>query len=254
MPEFDYKRHLINSGMKIIGSGTLASAPAASASNKDLLYMSTDFGLCKSSGVFNNVGTDLINCGVLPYLAPIASSNGAITIEILYCTSSINVFAAPVSWADSESLINLAVKQRTTNKLWALTTGSVLVESSNVITSNTFNKVIVSRRQASTAITLNSVSTVVSASSTLSTVNRKFFIGGHPTNENIEGRVWRVRVYSGYTGDESLSALTMLDEWDFNKWDGSANGMSLNGYPFVVSDGTPFTAKGYSWIPMSLLQ
>lgn len=41
MPEFDYKRHLINSGMNIIGSGTLANAPVASTSNLGTFYLET---------------------------------------------------------------------------------------------------------------------------------------------------------------------------------------------------------------------
>jgi hypothetical protein len=245
---------LIPVPVTIIGSGPLASAPVASAANQNMWYQSTDFGLCKYVSVFENAGTDLINCGFLPYLADIALANGPLTIELIYCTTQIGVFTTPVSWADSSSLINFAIKQRSSNKLWALNNGAVLAESTNAIATNVFNKVVASRRSTSTTITLNGISKTVVANSVFSITNRSFFIGGHPTEENMDGCVCMVRIYSGYTQNDSVSGLTLLDEWDFNKYAGGLTGASLMGYPFAVVDGTPETRLGYRCIPWSLLQ
>jgi len=55
--------YLVPAPVTIIGSGPLASAPAASAANQNLFYMSTNFGLCKYVSVFNNAGSDWIDCG-----------------------------------------------------------------------------------------------------------------------------------------------------------------------------------------------
>lgn len=56
----------------IIGSGTLANAPVASASNQNLFYMSTDFGLCLSRRAVYLNGPDTLT------FAPVASGLKAI--------------------------------------------------------------------------------------------------------------------------------------------------------------------------------
>lgn len=68
MPEFDYRKHIMQSGLTIIGTGTLASAPVASVANQNMFYMSTDFGLCLSRRIVLLNGPDTLT------FAPVASN------------------------------------------------------------------------------------------------------------------------------------------------------------------------------------
>lgn len=76
MPEFDYKRHLINSGMNIIGSGTLANAPVASTSNLGTFYLETGDPLWPNGRLYTSRHNgNYVNSGVIAAKDTVSCAN-----------------------------------------------------------------------------------------------------------------------------------------------------------------------------------
>ena len=245
---------LIPVPVTIIGSGPLANAPVASAANQNLFYMSTDFGLCKYVSVFNNAGSDWINCGVLPYVEDAVANNSAITLECVFATASIGANMVPAVIGGLLTETNLSLKVRDSGLMWA-NVGSQSVIGNSQLIANRFYRAKASRNNTTISLCYNDLSFVRSVANSLAYPNKPFLIGGHLSNaENFEGQIAKVRVYSGYSATCDVSSLVLLDEWDFNTWAGGLTGSSLMGYPFTVVDGTPETRLGYRCIPWSVLQ
>ena len=244
---------LIPVPVTIIGSGPLASAPEASAANQNMWYMSTDFGLCKYVSVCENAGTDLVNCGVLPYLENIQANNLPVTIECVFAEKTLNVFATPAVWGGLAVETNLALKARNISVMWGNVGGESVVGNST-LTANRFVRAKVSRDAGNMSLCYNNLSYTRVATNSLAFPAKPLLIGGYSNSENVEGPIAKARVYSGYSATCDVSSLVLLDEWDFNQWSGGLTGSSLMGYPFTVVDGAPETRLGYRCIPWGVLQ
>lgn len=242
------------SGLKFVGSGPLANAPVASAANQNMWYMSTDFGLCKYVSVFENAGTDLVNCGVLPYVEDAVANDSDITLECVFAAASIGANMVPAVIGGLLAETNISLKVRDSGLMWA-NVGMLSVVGNSTLVVNKFYRAKASRNSTKISLCYNDLSFVRSVTNPLAYPNKPFLIGGHLSNsENFEGSIAKVRVYSGYSATCDVSSLVLLDEWDFNKWAGGLTGSSLKGYPFTVVDGTPETRLGYRCIPWSVLQ
>lgn len=237
-------------GLPIIGSGPIANAPAAGAGNNNALWVDGS-SIYQCVGVFNNAGTDFVNCG-----------RPANLISLLVPTVASTVCA-----------VVLPSNYSQTGQLYALSGGSGAIVSQTYVQTGSFGYSC-----GGASVSVIPVSTVgfksVRSSNTGSahfitvdgspssmvangadTYSGSLFIGGRTDGEsvNFEGRIASVSFYSGFNADGSCTGLQLIDRYDFNKWDGSANGTSLMGNPYTVTDGTPLTAKSYAWVNRALL-
>lgn len=251
MSEFDYRKHIMQSGLKIIGSGPLASAPVASAGNQNLYYMSTDFGLCKYVSVFNNVGTDWINCGRPSWLDQLRPSVDEFTICAVFMPSSFPSASRIYSLegvAGAQTQFSLI--PNATGGLFARLGGTSASPLHTGLTANTWynHKLNAKLPVANSTSVLNGASVaILTPSNYVSTSN--LFIGAfsqNPTVENFEGMIAKVAFCNG--------SGVIVDVLDLNKWDGSSAVYFDSGHACTVTDGTPFTAKSYACIPWSVLK
>ena len=236
------------SGLKFVGSGPLASAPEASAGNQNMWYMSTDFGLCRYVSVFNNVGLDWIDCGFPPLLSGLTGIADSFTLEAVFSITtarnsrilSFGESAGASQWRLMTSLAGALVP----------TIGSTSSARGSYVV-NEWVKYEIKATAGSNLATAykNGIQQGSQFAITDETSLTSLIIGGfsgNPSAENLEGMVacFRVRDGSG----------TVIDTLDLNKWDGTAIARFDSGHACTVSDGTPFTAKSYACIPMSVLQ
>ena len=244
--------YLVPDPVTIIGSGPLASAPAASAVNQNLFYMSTDFGLCKYVSVFNNAGSDWIDCGRPSWLAQLRPNVDAFFIDVVYSIASYSAVGRVYSLEAASSLETQFSMIPTSNaSATYIRIGGAGTINIGKVPINTFvrhtlaGKVPASASQST--LNDNAPVTITSGGSFISPNN--LVLGGYspdPATQNMEGRIACFRVRNG--------AGAVIDMLDLNKWDGTGTVRFDSGHACMVTDGTPFTAKSYSLIPMSVLR
>ena len=240
----------------IIGSGPLASAPAASAGNQNMFYMSTDFGLCKYVGVFRNEGVDWINCGRPAWLSNLVPKVNTFTIEATSSPKSLS-FQSIVGLADVDPPPNPTKTQfllgyKSGGAFEVYVGGTAIGGTSGLFPVNVFNRATVAVGLTQAKCYKNGVLDVSFNIST-KVSSADLYIGALANGYNFEGDIASVRIYSGVNADGSTTGLTLLDKYDFNKWDGSVSGTSDMGYAYTVTKATPFTELSFACVPMSIL-
>ena len=238
------------SGLKFVGSGPLANAPVASAANQNMWYMSTDFGLCKYVSVFNNAGSDWINCGRPSWLDQLRPDVDAFTVCAVFMPTSLPS-ASRVYSLDGASGVQtqFSLIPISTGGLHSRLGGTSANPIHTGLTANTWynHKLNAKIPVANSTSVLNGANVaVLTPGNYVSTSN--LFIGGrseNPTTENFEGMIAKFAVFNG--------SGVIIDVLDLNKWDGTGTVRFDSGHACTVTDGTPFTAKSYSLIPWSIL-
>ena len=238
------------SGLKFVGSGTLASAPEASAANQNMWYMSTDFGLCKYVGVFNNAGSDWIDCGRPSWLAQLRPSVDEFTICAVFMLSSLPSPSRVYSLEGTGGAqTQFSLIPTATGGLYSRLGGTSASTLHTGLTANTWynHKLNAKLPVANSTSVLNGESVaVLTPGNYVSTSN--LFIGGfsqNPTVENFEGMIAKFAVCNG--------SGVIIDVLDLNKWDGSSTVYFDSGHACTVTDGAPLTKKGYACIPWGVL-
>ena len=73
------------------------------------------------------------------------------------------------------------------------------------------------------------------------------------TSNNFEGLIVSISFFAGFNTDGTCNGLTLVDKYDFTKWDGSANGASLKGNPYTIVARSPITERVAALVPVSML-
>ena len=241
---------LIPVPVTIIGSGPLASAPVASAANQNVWYMSTDFGLCKYVSVFNNAGSDWINCGRPSWLDQLRPDVDAFTVCAVFMPTSVPTASRVYSLEGSSgSQTQFSLIPISNGGLHSRLGGTSANPIHTGLTANTWynHKLNAKIPVANSTSVLNGANVaVLTPGNYVSTSN--LFIGTYsqnPTVENFEGMIAKFAVCNG--------SGAIIDVLDLNKWDGSSTVYFDSGHACTVTDGAPLTKKGYACIPWSVL-
>ena len=228
-------------------SGPLASAPVASAGNQNMWYNSTDFGLCKCVSVFNNAGSDWIDCGRPSFISHLST----ITRAGYRCKVVFKINAN--TWS---TLVGLGTSSPTTRQLQIGVSNTGV--SANLYLGGASSDMPIQQSGTWGFLDINYPKTgLATASTTLGTT-----VINSGVIADYTGNLMFGVLSDGNDAAEASTAFVkfwdsdgkLLDNYDFNRWDGTGSGASEKGNIYNVTDGTPFTAKSYSWIPWSVLQ
>ena len=238
--------YLIPASVTIIGSGLLAAAPVASAANQNMYYMSTDYGLCKCVSVFNNEGTDFVNCGrpsFLSYLSTVTRVGYRCKVGFRVTTAG---YAALVGLGGSTATRQLAIGLISTGISANIYIGGVITSPGPSLQAiGVWGFIDVKYPKTGTPTITTSSGSFTASSGSVDYAGDLYLGALSNGGDNFEGMISSVKFWD--------DAGTLLDIYDFNTWDGSSSGMSLMGNPYTVTKGSPFTERVFAWVPLSVL-
>lgn len=205
---------------------------------------SKQYGVFQWKGVFRNAGTDWVDCGRPTWINKLLPS-AQYTIRAVSLQRAVG-YGSIISVAD-DTLSQLNLLYAPSSMVIASVGGNV-----NTPTVPAINQLraITLAVGATTKIFVDGA-LYGSGSKGVQTYSGNLIIGARnpTTGDNLEGDIAYIEIYEGANSDGSLQGLSLIDKYDFNKWNGTGSGVSQNGFPFTVSDGSPFTAKSYAWVP-----
>lgn len=244
----------------LVGSGPISSAPVASAELRGAMWYdetsvssANPSGLWQCRGVFNNVGTDWIDCGVptfiTNYMRPGVDS--FIVEAVAKKSSSVDSFGPLVETgtAGATRIFELAHVGSANNYALQANSGGVQYRNEYInVPVNIYHKYTLVSTPGANGCSVYYDGVLVGnfTSGLYSTITGMRFMGSPGIGiEYFDGKLASVRFFSVSSG--------LLDAYDFDLWNGTGSGMSQNGNAYTVTDGNPFTAKGYDWVPFGYL-
>lgn len=252
-----------SSGPIIIGAGPLASAPAASAGNQNLYYLSTDYGLCKCVKAFKNEGVDYENLGRPSWLGSMRPGTDAFTIRQLinFADNTAAQVSFGIGSVASSPSRQFAIRRNsaTGDGKLAIIVGGTYLETTFVITPSVIHNILVSiaNNGPVTAFVDGSLVFTGTRTGTYTDDSRSVLIGaldsGSVATYNAESSTLLTEIYSGYTTAATVSGLSLLDRYDSNTWDGSTSGTSIMGNAYSVTKASPLTEEAFTWCPVGML-
>jgi hypothetical protein len=197
-------------------------------------------------GLLRNAGSDWVDCGRPTWLNQLRPSIDEFTIRAIAKNADLSNFYGIVGMGDPRQI---ALGTKANGEVNAYV-GDVGNGASPKLAENFFNELILSAQSSSFTTFANKLKGMDDVCGAITTSNNLFLSTLNAgLSDNFEGDLAMVEFYAGASADGSLDGLTLIDRYDFDKWDGTANGTSEKGFPFTVTDGTPFTAKSFAWVP-----